>query len=62
MTKPFTAIAVLFLALIALVHLWRLFFPFRVDIAGTALPTWVSAIGLVVAGGLSFMLWRESRR
>ena len=59
--KPFTTITILFLALIAIVHLWRLIFPFQVNVAGTALPTWVSAIGLVVAGGLSFMLWRESR-
>ena len=60
--KPFTTLATLFLALIALIHLYRLVFPFMVDIAGHPLPTWASAIGMIVAGGLAFMMWRENRR
>ena len=59
--KPFTTLATLFLALIALVHLYRLVFPFIVNIAGVSLPTWASAIGMIVAGGLAFMVWREHR-
>jgi hypothetical protein len=60
--KPFTTLAVLLLALIALAHLYRLISPFEVVVHGTALPQWISAVGLIVAGGLAFMLWRESRR
>ena len=60
--KPFTTLAILVLALIALVHLYRLIKPFTVVVAGMAVPQWVSIAGLVVAGGLALMLWRESRR
>jgi len=60
--KPYATIAAIILALIALVHLFRLVRPFDVVVAGTAVPQWASLIGLVVAGGLAVMLWRESRR
>jgi hypothetical protein len=60
--KPFTTLATVFLALIALVHLYRLVRPFEVVVHGTALPQWLSIVGLIVAGGLSIMVWREARR
>jgi hypothetical protein len=60
--KPFTTLAILIFALMALAHLYRLVRPFDVVVGGTALPQWVSLAGLVVAGGLALMLWRESRR
>jgi hypothetical protein len=59
--KPFTTLAVLLLAMIALAHLYRLVSPFDVVVHGVAVPQWISAIGLIVAGGLAAMLWRESR-
>ena len=59
--KPFTTLAIIIFALIALAHLYRL--------SGTS-RSWCtawscrngSARRLVVAGGLALMLWRESRR
>jgi hypothetical protein len=60
--KPFTTLAMLLFALIALAHLYRLIAPFEVVVHGAVLPQWLSAVGLVVAGGLAFMLRRESRR
>lgn len=60
--KPFTTLAILVFVLIALVHLCRLIKPFAVVVAGMAVPQWVSIAGLVVAGGLALMLWREARR
>jgi LPXTG-motif cell wall-anchored protein len=30
-------------------------------VAGEAIPQWASILGLVIAGGLALMLWRESR-
>jgi hypothetical protein len=60
--KPFTTLATLLLALIALVHLYRLVRPFEVIVQGNVLPQWVSLGGFVVAGGLAIMMWRESRR
>ena len=60
--KPFTTLAVIVFAVVALAHLYRLLRPFQVVIGSHVLPQWVSILGLVVAGGLSLMLWRESRR
>jgi len=57
--KPFTTIAVAFLALIALVHLLRLFTGWEIIVVGFVVPVWWSAFGLLVAGGLALMVWRE---
>jgi hypothetical protein len=59
--KPFTTLAALIFALMAAVHLYRLVRPFEMVIGGWTLPLWVSGVGLVVAGLLAIMLWRESR-
>ena len=59
--KPFTTVAIVIFSVVALVHLYRLIRPFEVVVAETIVPQWVSIVGLVVAGGLSLMLWRESR-
>ena len=59
--KPFTTIAVAIFAVIAIVHLIRLVEGWEVTIAGFAIPVWWSGLGLVVAGGLALMVWRESR-
>jgi hypothetical protein len=60
--KPFTTLAAIIFALMALVHLYRLIRPFDVVVGGTALPSWASIVGLIVAGGLALMLSREARR
>lgn len=60
--KPFTTIAIVLFALMALAHLCRLIWRCEVVVNGTVLPQWASIVGLVVAGGLAVMLWRESRR
>ena len=59
--KPFTTIAVALFTLIAVVHLLRLFAGWEVVVVGFSIPVWWSAIGLVVAGGLALMVWREAR-
>jgi hypothetical protein len=58
--KPFTTIAVVFLTLIAIVHLLRLFAGWEVIVAGFVIPVWWSALGLVIPGGLALMVWREA--
>lgn len=60
-TRPFTWIASAIFAIMALVHIYRLIRPFDVVVAGSHLPQWVSVIGAIVAGGLSWMLCREAR-
>jgi len=59
--KPFTTAAAIVLGIVALVHLYRLVRPFGIVIGGWPAPQWVSIVGLIVAGVLSIMLWRESR-
>ena len=59
--KPFTAIAVAVFVLVAIVHLLRLFLGWEVSVAGFVVPVWWSALGLVIAGSLALMLWREAR-
>jgi len=58
--KPFTTVAVIFLALIAAVHLLRLFGGWEVTVVGFVIPVWWSALGLLIPGGLALMLWREA--
>jgi len=60
--KPFTTIAVAFLALIAIAHLLRLFTGWEVVVVGFVIPVWWSAIGVFVAGGLALMVWLEASR
>lgn len=62
MKKPFTLLAVLVFALIAVLHLLRLVFGWEAIFNGTVMPIWLSAAGLVVAGGLAAGLWWESRK
>lgn len=60
--KPFTTIAVILLALLALVHLFRFVRGLDIIVNGHAVPLWVSAVVAIVAGFLSLMIWRESKR
>jgi hypothetical protein len=60
--KPFTAIAAVIFALIALVHILRLVLGWEVTVSGMAVPMWASVAGLVIAAGLAVMLLREARK
>jgi hypothetical protein len=59
--KPFTTIAVAVFTLMALVHLGRLLAGWEVVVTWFVVPVSWSAVGLVVAGGLALMVWREAR-
>lgn len=59
--KPFTTIAVAVFTLMAIVHLVRLFAGWEIVVSRFVIPVWWSAIGLIVAGGLALMVWREAR-
>ncbi len=60
--KPFTTIAAVILALVALLHLLRLFMYWEVTVNGLVIPMWASVLGLVIAAGLAVMLLREARK
>ena len=66
--KPFTTAAVVVFTLVAGLHLARIAMDWKViigesvvAIGGTPIPMWVSYLGVMIAGGLAVMLWRESR-
>jgi protein-S-isoprenylcysteine O-methyltransferase Ste14 len=61
MKKPFTTIAAVIFVLMALVHIFRLAFGWEIMIERSVVPMWVSVLGVIIAGGLAVMLWRESR-
>ena len=58
--KPFTNIAVIIFTLMAIAHVLRLVFGWEVVVVGFVIPVWWSALGLIVAGGLALMVWREA--
>jgi hypothetical protein len=60
--RPFTIVAAIIFAVVALVHLLRLMYGWVVNIAGGNLPMWTSVLGLVIAGVLAAGLWWESRK
>ncbi len=59
--KPFTTIAIVIFSLVAVLHVLRLIFGWQTVIDGLVIPMWASVVGLIIAGGLAVMLWRESR-
>lgn len=65
--KSSTTIAAVVFALVAGLHLARIVLGWHVIIGesvvavgGTAIPMWASYLGVIIAGGLAVMLWRES--
>jgi hypothetical protein len=60
--KPFTTIAVVVFAVIAVVHVLRLFAGWEVVVSGFVIPVWWSVPGFIIAGGLALMVWREARK
>jgi len=59
--KPFTTIAVVVFAAVALLQLVRVVEGWDVAIAGVHLPIWASVIMCAVAALLAVMVWREHR-
>lgn len=60
--KPFTLIAIIVFAFIALMQLLRFILGWEITVNGVAVPVWLSGIAFVILGGLSALLWRETRR
>lgn len=60
-SRPFTTIVAILFALAVLLHLYRLFTHFQIIVGSHIVPIWVSYIAVVVAGILSWGLFRESR-
>ncbi len=58
--KPFSMIAAVVLALLALGHVLRLVFALEVAVGGIVVPLGLSIPVAAIAAGLAFMVWRES--
>lgn len=59
--KPVARTAMCVFTLVALVHVHRLVVGWEVIANGVIMPMWTSVAGILIAGGLAFLLWRESR-
>jgi hypothetical protein len=60
--KTFSIVAGVIFAVVALVHLVRIYMEWPVMIGDWWVPMWVSWIALVVAGGLAFIGLRSAAR
>ena len=59
--KPFTTVAVVVFALVALLQLLRVALGWEVVVNGMSVPLWASVVAAAVAATLAFMLLRETR-
>src|SRR5437660_908954 len=60
--KTFSVVAGVIFALVALAHLSRIYMGWSAVIGSWTAPMWVSWIGLIVAGGLSYFGLRLAAR
>lgn len=60
-TRPFTLIAAIIFALMAIAHFYRLFTHFRVTVGSHTLPMWLSIVAILITLVLAIGLFRESR-
>lgn len=61
-SRPFTLVAALIFAAIALLHAYRLVTDFQVVLGSHTIAQEISWIGVIVAGILSYGLFKEARR
>lgn len=59
--KPATKFAVVLLSLVAVAHLLRLIFGLEVLVGSWAAPMWISVLGVLVPGGLAYMIVKEHK-
>ncbi|NNG17702.1 MAG: hypothetical protein HKM89_14600 [Gemmatimonadales bacterium] len=59
--KPALIVTVVFLSLVALLHLLRLLFGIGVTVNGVVVPMWVSLFGCLGPAALAVWLWLEQR-
>jgi membrane associated rhomboid family serine protease len=59
--KPFTLLAVIVFALVAVLQLLRVVMGWEVSINGFSVPQWASIIACIVAALLAAMVARENR-
>lgn len=61
MTKSPLYVAGVVFALVALLHLYRLYDHFNVVVGTTEIPYWANGVGFIVAGLLSYYMFSSAR-
>ena len=59
--KPAALVAVLFLSVVALLHVLRLIFQAQFTVGSTEIPMWASVCAVIGPGALAVWLWKEQR-
>jgi hypothetical protein len=59
--RPAALVAVIFLGLVALLHIIRLALQVEVVVGGVSIPAWPSVFAVLGPGALAIWLWRERR-
>lgn len=62
MKKPFTCVALAFVALVGLAHLTRVIMGVEIKIGGMDLPVWLSAPAAIFCLALVFLAGREMKK
>lgn len=57
--KTGSRLAMLLLLLVAIAHLLRLIFNMPITAGDWVVPQWVSVAGVIVPGGITWLLWKE---
>ena len=59
--KPYTKIAAVLLAVVALLHLLRVILKLELSVDHVDMPMWLSIVGFIIPAFLSYGLVKESR-
>ena len=62
MARPFTLIAAIIFAVMALLHTYRLVTHFQVIVGSHTIAEWISIVAILVTAVLAVGLFREARR
>lgn len=59
--KTGSKLAVSLFTLVAIAHLLRLIYGVDLTVGDWHAPEWVSVVGVIVPGGIAWLLWKEGR-
>lgn len=59
--KTGSKLAVSLFTLVAIAHLLRLIYGVDLTVGDWSAPEWVSVVGVIVPGGIAWLLWKEGR-
>lgn len=60
--KTGTKFAIVLLMLVAATHVVRLVTQAEITVDGTAMPQWISVLGIIIPAGISWLLYNQNRK